>query len=100
MHEADAEGAERRSDVMAMVCVAVVAGRESTVTPPKQQPHGEEHDQRCNRSLGSPLDDAREVALSDENRDSERDQRNRMPETPPRSEAGSCAGRPFSSRRQ
>jgi len=63
-----------------------------------QEPSGEEHDQRCDGGLGTPLQRRRQVPLEEHDRDAEDDQRERVSETPPRTELrgslrGALAGR-------
>ena len=67
-------------------------GREVAVAPADEQPDREEDDQRRDGGLGALLDALREVALGEEDREPEDDERHGVAEPPPGAEPGGASG--------
>ena len=69
--QADPEGRMRRTDRMVVIGAVLVGPREGPVAPSHEQADREEHDQRGDRGLRTPLDGVGEVALGDQDGDAE-----------------------------
>ena len=92
MDEADPEGAERRPHRVAMVLVlvGVRVQVEVAVPPAHEQPDREEDDQRRDGGLRALLQALGQELLEEEDRETEEDERERVPEAPERAEPGRC----------
>ena len=64
---------------------------EVAVAPADEQADGEEHDERRDRGLRALLDALRQIALGEQDRDPEHDERDAVPHAPPSAEPGSRA---------
>ena len=101
MHEADPERAERRADLVAVILLRMRMRMEVEVAvpPANQQANGEEDDERGDRGLRSLLDALGDVALGEQDRDAEDDERDRVTGSPPRAEPRRRPGRALAARR-
>ena len=88
MHEPDAECTGRRAHGMPVVAIRVRMGVEVEVpvAPAHEQADGEEHDEHRDRGLGALLHALGQVALGEQDRDAEHDERDPVPHAPPRAE--------------
>ena len=66
-----------------MLAVGLVVRREGAVPPADEQPDGEEDDERRDGGLGALLHPLGQVALGDQDRDAEHDERDRVAGAPP-----------------
>ena len=96
---ADPERSGRRAHRVPVAARRPSRAREGAVAPADDEPHGEEDDERRNGGLGPTLERVREIAVGEEDRDAEHDERQRVTGAPPRTEARRRTRRALPARR-
>ena len=101
MHEPDAERTEGRPDPVTMLLlgVRVRVEVEVPVPPADEEADGEEDDERRDGRLGPLLEALGQVALGEQDRDAEEDQRDGVAEAPPGAEPRGRPRRTLAARR-